>query len=128
MSKSITISIPTEISAERVNCLLCTALDGQYGSSYYWIAHYSQEWPEPRPEWWHEIPMAGGMLKFQTCEAFDDKIDKWYTLDRDACERGLGIMATEHLNHWANFITENDDAETGDVFLQLCLFGEIVYG
>jgi hypothetical protein len=25
-------------------------------------------------------------------------------------------------------LNENDDADTGDVFLQLCLFGEVVYG
>ena len=30
--------------------------------------------------------------------------------------------------HWRNFINENDDAETADVWFQLAVFGEVVYG
>jgi len=30
--------------------------------------------------------------------------------------------------HLKNFIEENDDAETADVFLQCCVLGDIVYG
>jgi len=37
-------------------------------------------------------------------------------------------MASEAPRHFADFIAENDDAETADVFLQCCLFGRIVFG
>jgi len=37
-------------------------------------------------------------------------------------------MAEKYPRHFHNFLEENDDAETGDVFIQCCLFGEIVYG
>jgi hypothetical protein len=30
--------------------------------------------------------------------------------------------------HFADVLNENDDAGTGDVFLQCCLFGEIIFG
>lgn len=43
-------------------------------------------------------------------------------------EVGLRIMAEKHTNHFTNLINDDADAETGDVFLQCCLFGEIVYG
>ena len=43
-------------------------------------------------------------------------------------KKGLDLMAGEHQRHWQDFINENDDADTADVFMQLCLFGEIVYG
>lgn len=32
------------------------------------------------------------------------------------------------IHHFVNIISENADAETGDVFLQLCVLGEIKYG
>ena len=38
------------------------------------------------------------------------------------------IMADKFPRHFANILNENDDAETGDVFLQCCLWGDIVYG
>jgi hypothetical protein len=66
-----------------------------------------------------------------------------YVLDREAVIRGLqylasGVDANGHPlqpRHWANVLASvvddgacEYDAETGDVFLQLCLFGEVVYG
>jgi hypothetical protein len=41
---------------------------------------------------------------------------------------GLERMAKDYPTHWADFINENDDSSTADVFLQLCLFGEVIYG
>jgi pimeloyl-ACP methyl ester carboxylesterase len=40
----------------------------------------------------------------------------------------LHLMPQVAPEHWADFLTENEDAETGDVFVQLCLLGEVVYG
>lgn len=51
-----------------------------------------------------------------------------YRLDRAALLRGSDLMAEKFPHHFANVITENADAETGDVYLQCCLFGGIVYG
>ena len=50
------------------------------------------------------------------------------TLARASIERGLAIMATKYPAHMADFLIENDDATTGDVFLQCCLYGEILLG
>lgn len=41
---------------------------------------------------------------------------------------GLAIMADKYPYHYANVVGDNHDAETADVFIQCCLFGEIVYG
>jgi hypothetical protein len=48
-------------------------------------------------------------------------------LDMAAIKNGLKVMAEKYPHHWQDFVSENDDAITGDVFLQCCLFGEIVY-
>jgi hypothetical protein len=48
-------------------------------------------------------------------------------LDLDAIKRGIDLMAHNTPHHWTTFVEENEDADTGDAFLQLCLFGEIRY-
>lgn len=51
-----------------------------------------------------------------------------YRIDKASLKTGLEKMAQESKEHWANFISEDDDAETADVFLQYVVFGEIIYG
>lgn len=41
---------------------------------------------------------------------------------------GLNKMAAQAPQHFADLVNENDDAITADVFLQMILFGEIVFG
>lgn len=76
-------------------------------------------------------PLCGGSLTFRERE--DRGAGKWsgrplLKLDGPAIAQGLALMSTTHVRHFANFITEREDANTGDVFVQLCLFGEVVYG
>ena len=42
--------------------------------------------------------------------------------------RGLEVMADKYPNHFGDAIAGNDDATTGDVFLQCCVFGDVLYG
>jgi len=41
---------------------------------------------------------------------------------------GLEVMAKDYPEHFANLITDNGDADTADIFMQCCLFGEVIYG
>lgn len=43
-------------------------------------------------------------------------------------EKGLQLMASNYFRHFENLIHDNADAETADVFVQCCVFGDIVYG
>jgi len=38
------------------------------------------------------------------------------------------VMAKKEPRHFADFLKEDYDETTGDVFLQCCLFGEVIYG
>jgi hypothetical protein len=49
-------------------------------------------------------------------------------LNRQSIQRGLDWLAEHHPSRIAEILEETGDAETGDVFLQACVFGEIVYG
>lgn len=42
--------------------------------------------------------------------------------------KALGLMAERSARHFADFVTENSDAITGDVFLQYAIIGEVIYG
>ncbi|HET6495150.1 MAG TPA: hypothetical protein VFH61_07285 [Thermoleophilia bacterium] len=49
-------------------------------------------------------------------------------LDLDAIKRGLERMALTAPEHFNNIDGPSEDATTGDVFLQCCLFGEVIFG
>lgn len=126
----MTIKVPTsfEIEEERIQDLLTEALEG---GSNHWYLIKEYRYPEGKTkadfEFQHvEVPFAeGGAIVFE--DSHDGK-KKDYVLDRAAMEKGLTLMASKFGAHWNTFLQENDDAETGDVFLQLALFGEVIYG
>lgn len=53
--------------------------------------------------------------------------EKDFVLDIEAIRRGLQIMATKYCKHWNDFVNENDDANTADIFGQCCVYGEYIY-
>lgn len=110
MNDQISFNVTQTVSRQRVEDLLCSAYEG--GSNYWATADgpYTQAF---KPEGVDITEIEDGVA---------------HTLNPKAIQRGLGIMASDYPRHWANFLAEEDDAETGDVFLQCCVLGEIVYG
>jgi hypothetical protein len=51
-----------------------------------------------------------------------------FRLKLDSIARGLTIMASKYPRHFADFLNDNADGITADVFLQCCLFGGLIYG
>jgi len=51
-----------------------------------------------------------------------------HTLTHQKAVDGLSLMQEKYPHQFAAFMTEKDDADTADIFIQLCLFGEVVYG
>lgn len=52
-----------------------------------------------------------------------------HTLANGGWESAEGWKALETgRKHLQNMLEENEDADTGDVLIQLCVFGEVVYG
>lgn len=111
---------------QRVQDLLCCALEG--GSNYWYeitAFNYPNGLTKDDLEYPHlELPFRGGSLSISDIEDGEPCGE----LNREACERGLQVMADKYPKHYADFLGENEDAETGDVFLQCALLGEIVYG
>lgn len=53
--------------------------------------------------------------------------DKIYTLNIKSIKNGLQKMAEIEPKHLADLINGDGDQVTGDIFLQYCLFGNIIY-
>lgn len=131
------------VTIDMVLGLLCSALEG--GSNYWYMIERHKlpkgvssgkdlecesgggalNWKAP----YSVAVTPGGEVIFSVIDG-DTNGDgkKTYRLDRVALKQGLQLMAEKYPKHWYNFIDENGDAETGDVFLQLCLFGSVIYG
>jgi hypothetical protein len=133
------IKITHEIPVKMIANLLCNALEG--GSNYWYMI---EKKVEPKKIefhekigadatipalWMHEYPLnPGGALVLSDPEGKDK--NKRYLLDEKAVERGLQLFANskEMSHHWGDVLKESDDATTADVFLQFCVFGEVIYG
>ena len=150
---SFTVTTKHEISAERVANLLVSAFEG--GSNYCYMIESSKK---PRKfETYCGVPAAkaieespkvtdgiacgpqifshvdypmnpGGHLIISSTEEEEDRPKA--KLDLKAIQKGLQLFAESktYAHHWHDFLAENDDAITADVFLQLCLYGEVIYG
>lgn len=146
------MKLTIEVDDRRVADLLCSALEG--GSNYWYETVKMTKPPKVTFDWRSESAIAAGekdevyrhihwpmseggslSIKVNDGEAADEHVGKTFTLftlDRPTIERGLSVFASlkpgEGGHHFGDWMAENDDATTGDAFLQCCLFGSIVYG
>ncbi len=122
------MKIQIEINEETISDTLCSAFEG---GSNYWLRSTRSEVNGDRPSkvYRHDVPLIeGGRVICTLDEAHDKSGQTEYVLDRAALERGIQVMREKHAKHFGDMLAENGDADTGDVFLQCCLFGTVVYG
>lgn len=138
--QTLSITVTQHVPLKRVSDLLCSAIEG--GSNYWYTIEKFNKPPKlvfrtdaktifrhldyPLNEGGSLIIMSHGDGDHSDGDEVNGKT-RW-TLDLPACQRGLQLMAEKYPSHFGDFIAENDDAITADVFLQCCLFGEIIYG
>jgi len=118
MSK-ITISVRTHIKLDDIESLLDSA---SRGSSYWCYNELAYE---------SNVKLAlkeqGVIIEDQ--EGSDkDGNPKTHVLNLTKIKKGLTVMAKKERKHFADFLNGDYDQTTGDVFLQCCLFGEVIYG
>lgn len=132
------------ISLDLVCNLLCAAFEG--GSNYW---YYITDYREPSDP--SMIPTSPGVIDWAdyshiACPWGDGAViivDKeeyfgndrstkgieTYELTEEKIVKGITLFAEKFKKRWARIALEEDyDADDGDLFLQMCLFGEVVYG
>lgn len=125
------ITITTDVTLGRIGDLLTTALEG---GSTYWVTLEDKITPEKwisdgeHGHYLYQYPLEGGALILSNAYGEDGEATINCKLDLRAIQAGLQKMADKHPQAFGDFISENEDAETGDIFLQLCVLGEVIYG
>ena len=111
---------------EHISNLLVSAFEG--GSNYWYMIEDHNKSEVPECEFLSQLLACEGgkMLISDNAGQLDapkwvhhvDTSKAWYTFTHDP----------QYARHYGNLLQENDDAETGDVFLQLVVFGEVIFG
>ena len=125
------IDTKVEIPDQRLQDLLCCAFEG---GSNYWYEITSFNYPPGQTkqslgiEFPHlEVPLLeGGSLKIVNFEENGDQPEA-LLLNRETIKEGLKVMAELYPERMAEFLAENEDAITGDCFLQCCLYGKVIF-
>lgn len=137
------IKTTVEVPVRRVQDMLCCAFEG--GSNYWYMIEKFHEPSEfvnfsdrpfgdenHKPQIFRHVdyPTNPGGYLIVSDAKLQGEIDEITRkkLDLEACERGLQVMAEKYPRHFSDMMRDEDDACTGDVFLQCCLFGELIYG
>ena len=131
-----TIPVTFPVDRQRVADTLCSAFEG--GSTYWCRLEDKSPLPDAALEtladqnaraYLMDWALLGGSLTFSAegGSIVEGGPTRW-TLDADTLAAGLGVMATKYPTHFADMVSHGGDATTGDVLLQCCLFGEVVFG
>ncbi len=129
MKNYIEVKATIQIPVEKVQDLITCAIEG---SSHYWARFKFPDNYKSKYSSYEKIPFGDDEI-----EIYDIETDVFLgILNKANIKKGLQLMADyEDLKgkkiparHFKNLATDNDDAETADVLMQLCVMGEIVYG
>jgi len=130
----LAVTLPIELDTQRISDLVVNAHEGNAVGYWANVTIWSPE--GKRIHGFGNLPTnVVGHCKVEF-EEYDERTGEpveTYMLDLCNPElsqvvKGLQLMAEHYKWHFANFMSENDDVETADVFIQLCLLGEVVYG
>jgi hypothetical protein len=67
-------------------------------------------------------------VEYGVMPSYDGEEPTKHYLTLKGVRKGLRLMKKEYPHHYADLVEENDDAITGDIWLQLAVFGEVIYG
>lgn len=120
------MEIKMKVDTQRLEDLLCTALEG---GCDYWAKIKKGSFAEGKSasdyEYWHlEAIFDGGTIVVQDWQDASTKAE----IGLPELMEGLQQLASEYPRHYCDWLREDDDAETADIFLQLACFGEVMFG
>ena len=126
MSDSVSFTAKFEVTAEQLENLFECARQN------YWVFAWFDE--DDDGEEYHN-PIIGDRYDVPESYFVDNGYSNLranaskglYALTPAKIQRGLRLLAVEYPEHFAWVMTDESDADTGDFFLQLALFGEVIY-
>lgn len=125
---TFTMNLPVEL----IHNAIIGALEG---GSNYWLRDASLvsgfRKPEDKLVWWGHREVFE--QRFEVVIRFDDPEDSEgtgagsRTLTNEDLTRAASLMASKSPSHFADLLSESDDAETHDVFMQYLVLDDIIY-
>lgn len=133
--ESLTVNVPVAVTYKQIADLFTTGIEG--GDARQWLISLH---PGPNDcavvtqgPWYSDS-------KFWAQESYtltavedvnddgDPKTGKVHKIGPAEVVAGIELMAREYFGHFADWRDDNDDAATGDVFLQCVILKDVVYG
>lgn len=126
----VMLPVIVKVTVERVKDLLTCAFEG---GSNYWVEvaeRVGEAKDHKQAPFLCDCPFVkDGYLKIKEDGAeAKHGMGGWFNIDPRTLAEGLRVMAEKYPKDFADFLNENDDAGTGDTFLQCVCFGETIYG
>lgn len=121
-TKTFTASV--QIDAQKIADQIVTAIEGGSG---YWLEGFiptkeTRKLAKEKP--WYACPQVwSGDFEVKCDVEGEEKIFK-----PENIQAGLDYLSQKYPSRIAEIVDESGDAETADIFLQACLFKDIVYG
>ena len=119
------IQIKQKVSGQELSHLLVGAIEG---GSNYWYGDVRFDFPDRTSGEMYDDAFARCIDAGLDFNIHFDTEDGIFILNTSKVVSGCMSMARENSEHWSDFINDNHDAITADVWLQHCLFNEVVYG
>lgn len=131
-----TIDVTVGVNPETVLQLLTSALTD--GAADYWLTGVSLHKPATSLQTFTENgtvawpacawnPVNGGSI-IVTAPHPKTEADTDYLVDGKVVQNGLAVMASKYPHHFVDVLKQDTDDTTGDVFIQCCIYGDIIYG
>ena len=124
------MKITLDIPAARIADLMVTAIES--GGSNYWCGGVELEVNEATAlvsPWYSDPTLYEGAFLIVVLECDEETgKDKIHRCNQAAFAKGFVLMAEKHGSHFGDFMAENEDTITADVFLQCIALGDVVYG
>lgn len=111
-----TIKLTIELPEQRIIDMFIGACEG---GSNYWCQSVTPLGPD-------SLGAYGAMLGGFTCVEIEG--GKKHKVSAKDIANAIVLMANKHPNHFGDMVGETDDASTADVFLQLCVLKDLIYG
>ena len=117
------------ITTERIQDLLVGAIEG--GSNHWYVMKVersAKDKVEKTP--YPELPWSEGssLTIWDHDEEPTLNGTPFMVLSPEVMTAGLKTMAANYPKAFQDFLDENDDADTSDIFLQCCVFGKVIFG
>ena len=129
------MKVTTTIDEQTFIDVILTALEGG-SNEWYWLDEIEfPEWVNPKLFFSEKVGQALYANKGWTVPVYDkeewtyeDSGEALGILSYESCQKGFDLMSVDYPEELNRIITEQYDALDADIFFQLAVMGEIVYG